>query len=67
LPSPDSLRRLTLIAARRDHYVPAQSYERMQRHWAGAATVRWLRGGHVSSIAERGHLIRAITEALDRT
>lgn len=66
LPLPGSARRLTLIGARRDHYVPAQSYERMQRHWAGNATVRWLRGGHVSSIAERGHLIHALAEALDR-
>lgn len=66
LPLPDSARRLTLIGARHDHYVPAQSYERMQHHWAGNATVRWLRGGHVSSIAERGHLIRALAEALDR-
>lgn len=66
LPLPDLQRRLTLVGARRDHYVPAGSYERMQRHWANCATVRWLRGGHVSSIAERRHVIRAITEALEQ-
>lgn len=67
LPLPDLHRSLILIGARRDEYVSPRSYERMERHWSGSATVRWLRGGHVSSIAERGHLILALTEALDRT
>ncbi len=64
LPPPDLQRPLTMIGARQDRYVPAGSYERMQRHWAGVATVHWLGGGHVSSIAERSHLIDALTEAL---
>jgi hypothetical protein len=36
----------------------------MQTHWGPHADVRWLPGGHVSSIAERGHLVNTIVEAL---
>ncbi len=63
-PTPGALKRLILIGARNDRYVPATSYERMQAHWGNRADVRWLPGGHVSSIAERKHLIDTITEAL---
>jgi pimeloyl-ACP methyl ester carboxylesterase len=64
LPAPASGQRVTLIAARRDRYVPRDAYERLAQHWKGRADVRWLGGGHVSTIAERGHLIRAIIDTL---
>ncbi len=62
LPLPQQ--RLTLIAARQDRYVPRYSYEKLARLWEGRATVHWLAGGHVSSIVERGHFLRAITATL---
>ena len=62
LPPPAPPRRLTMICARQDRYVPRDSYERMARRWQTQAIVRWLPGGHVSSIVERSHLIRAIEE-----
>jgi hypothetical protein len=61
---PESSQRLTLVAARRDRYVPSDSYERLARHWGAHADIRWLGGGHVSTIAERHHLIDAITDTL---
>jgi hypothetical protein len=64
LPMPSLTRRLIVIGARNDRYVPASSHERMQAHWGDRADYRWLPGGHVSSISERGHVIDAITEAL---
>lgn len=60
LPFPQESQRLTLIGARRDRYVPPHSYEMLQRHWGARAEVKWLPGGHVSSIAERGHFIDAV-------
>jgi len=54
--------RVTIIGARKDRYVPANSYSRMQEVWKNRATVQWLPGGHVSSIAERRHIVRAITQ-----
>jgi hypothetical protein len=64
LPIPQPPQRLTFIAARRDRYIPRHSYEKLARHWDGHATIHWLAGGHVSSIVERKHLIRAITTTL---
>jgi surfactin synthase thioesterase subunit len=64
LPAPALGLRATLVAARRDRYVPRDAYERLAPHWKGRADVRWLGGGHVSTIAERGHLIRAIIHTL---
>ena len=64
LPPPRRPQRLTLVAARRDQYVPPESYERLERCWQGLAKVHWLPGGHVSSIAERGHYTRAILATL---
>lgn len=52
--------RLTIIGARKDRYVPPDSYSKMQELWQNRATVQWLPGGHVSSIAERRHIVRAI-------
>jgi len=54
--------RVTIIGARKDRYVPANSYSRMQEVWKNRATVQWLPGGYVSSIAERRHIVRAITQ-----
>lgn len=54
--------RVTMICARQDRYVPRYSYERMAKRWATHARIRWLPGGHVSSIAESGHLVRAIAD-----
>jgi hypothetical protein len=62
LPPPMPPRRVTMICARQDRYVPRYSYEKMARRWESLARVRWLAGGHVSSIVERGHLLRAIHE-----
>jgi Alpha/beta hydrolase domain containing 18 len=64
LPIPQPPQRLTLIAARQDRYIPRYSYEKLARRWDGHATVHWLAGGHVSSIIEKRHLIRAITTTL---
>lgn len=64
LPPPAASQSVTLIAARRDRYVPREAYARLARHWHGRAQVRWLAGGHVSSIAERSHFLNAITDAL---
>jgi hypothetical protein len=64
LPPPAPPQRVTLICARHDRYVPSYSYEHMARCWQAHATVRWLPGGHVSSIVERSHLTRAITETI---
>jgi hypothetical protein len=64
LPLPGPGKRLITIGARNDRYVPASSLTRMQTHWGPHADVRWLPGGHVSSIAERGHLVNTIVEAL---
>jgi hypothetical protein len=64
LPLPNASQRVTLVAARRDRYVPCDAYERLCVHWRGHADVRWLPGGHVSTIAERRHLIGAITDSL---
>ncbi len=64
LTPPGAPQRLTLICARQDRYVPRYSYEKMARRWQGHAAVHWLPGGHVSTIAERGHLTRAITRTL---
>jgi len=70
LPLPSSMpgvpKRLIMIGARNDRYVPATSYERMQAHWGEHADVRWLPGGHVSSISERAHFINAISDSLNR-
>lgn len=69
LPMPTALpgtqKRLIMIGARNDRYVPVTSYERMQSHWGEHADVRWLPGGHVSSISERAHFINAITGTLN--
>lgn len=64
LPAPRPPQRLALIGARRDRYVPRHSYERLARHWQGHVDMRWLPGGHVSSIAERSHFLRAIHRTL---
>ena len=64
LPLPSEARRLIVIGATNDRYVPASSQQRMQSLWGDRADYRWLPGGHVSSIAESSHVIDAITEAL---
>lgn len=64
LSTQDAAKRLIAIGARRDRYVPASSYERMQAHWGRHADFRWLPGGHVSSIFERRHFVEAISQAL---
>ena len=53
-----------LVGAEQDRYVPRYSYEIVQRHWRGCAQMRWLPGGHVSSIAERGHFTDAVAAIL---
>ncbi len=63
-PREGAKKRLIMIGARNDRYVPATSYERMAAHWGGRAEVRWLPGGHVSSIFETAHFVNAISHAL---
>ncbi|HVL08988.1 MAG TPA: alpha/beta hydrolase family protein [Burkholderiaceae bacterium] len=64
LPPPAPHQRLTLVAARQDRYVPSTSYALLEQHWQQNADVRWLSGGHVSSIVERRHFIDAIVDTL---
>ena len=63
-PLPSVARRLIVIGATNDRYVPASSHLLMQSHWGDRADCRWPPDGHVSSIAEPGHVVDAITEAL---
>jgi hypothetical protein len=64
LPLPHASQSLLLIGARQDRYVPRYSYEKLAQRWQGYATMEWLAGGHVSSIAESGHLVGAICRTL---
>lgn len=61
LPRPGASQRLTLVGARKDRYVPRYSYETMQQHWHDCAEMRWLAGGHVSSIADRRPFCEAVS------
>lgn len=61
LPGPAASQRLILVGARQDRYVPRHSYETMQQHWHGCAEVRWLAGGHVSSIADHRPFFEAVS------
>jgi dienelactone hydrolase len=55
--------RLIAVAATHDKFVPSQSYRVMARHWR-RSEVRWVRGGHVSSIMRHKVYLEAIKDAL---
>lgn len=55
-----------IVAADNDRFVSKRSVEAMERHWQGAE-VRWIKGGHVSSIAfRRRAFLHAIRDAMAR-
>lgn len=56
--------RMHLFAARRDRYVPAHSYQRLEKHWAAHGAVEWSAGGHVSTILERHRYQRVIEDSM---
>lgn len=63
LPSPVSDTKVILIGARHDRFVSRASYETMRDHWPNAE-IRWLPGGHVSSILQSRYFVSAICDAL---
>jgi hypothetical protein len=60
-PGPD--KKVIVIGAVNDRFVPRNSYETMSRHWKNAE-FRWLPGGHVSSILDRKSFVRAVGDAM---
>lgn len=62
-PSPQSP--VIAVGAHRDRFVPRAAYLAMKHAWP-AVELRWLPGGHVSSIAERSHFVDAICDGLAR-
>lgn len=64
LPPPTSGSRLIALVAKQDMVVPRYSYEVYARHWKKGA-IRWLRGGHVSSIMfHKRTMLDAMIEAI---
>lgn len=54
------------VAATDDRYVPRHSTQALHTHWSGAE-LRWLRGGHISSIVSQKDAFRnAIADAMAR-
>ena len=66
LPSPIPDRKVILIGARHDRFVSKASYETMRNHWPHAE-IRWLPGGHVSSIVQSRYFVSAIHDAFSMT
>ena len=63
LPQP---KRAIVVAAREDGFVPSASTLRLLQHWRGAE-LRYVRGGHVSSLLTgRALITRAILDAFSR-
>jgi hypothetical protein len=62
---PGADKKMIVIVAANDRFVPRSSYETMSRHWRNI-DFRWLPGGHVSSILDRKYFIRAICDAMAR-
>ena len=57
---------VVLVGARRDGYVDPRSVEMLNRHWTGSV-LRWLPGGHVSSVVTgRRAMAAAVEHALER-
>ncbi|NKC14681.1 MAG: abhydrolase domain-containing 18 [Gammaproteobacteria bacterium] len=57
-------KKMIVIGARKDKFVPLMYHQLLGRHWE-ETEVRWLHGGHVSSILERMHFLSAITSCFD--
>lgn len=63
IPEPEAGHRIIALGATGDRFVPPDSFRRMARHWP-ASELRWIRGGHVSSILRRRPYLEAIIDAL---
>jgi hypothetical protein len=63
IPEPETSHRIIALGASSDRFVPPGSFRRMARHWP-ASELRWIRGGHISSILRRRHYFEAILDAL---
>ncbi len=63
LPEPAGGRRVIAVAALHDRIVPPSSYRQMGRLWP-RCEMRWIRGGHVSSIMRPKVHLAAILDAL---
>ncbi|XP_027175394.1 protein ABHD18-like [Coffea eugenioides] len=65
-PIPKNPKSVIFVAATDDGYIPKHSVLELQKAWPGSE-VRWVTGGHVSSILLHGGQFRkAIVDALDR-
>jgi Alpha/beta hydrolase domain containing 18 len=65
IPQPTQRSAIVAIGAKNDRFVPSTAYLVMKTAWP-TTELRWLPGGHVSSIFERKHLIKAVCDALAR-
>jgi dienelactone hydrolase len=64
-PPPRNQAAVIAIAARDDRFVPGHSVETLSRHWPNAE-LRWIDGGHVSSIlGRRSSHLAALVDAMD--
>lgn len=61
---PDNGSQIHLVAAKKDHYVPASSYNQLAHHLKNVGKIEWREGGHVSTIMERRVYTEAIKSAL---
>ena len=60
---PGTDKKMIIIGAVNDRFVPPSSYETMNRHWK-TIDFRWRSGGHVSNILDRDYFIRAICDVM---
>ena len=47
-----------IVASEGDAYVPAAETRALHAHWPGSS-MRWTRGGHISSVWANRHVLRA--------
>lgn len=60
---PGSDKKMIVIVAKNDRFVPRSSYDTMIRRWPNT-DFRWRPGGHVSSILDRKYFVRAICDVM---
>lgn len=66
IPVPAHQNKIHLIAAHRDRFIPAVSYQELAQHWKDVAIVEWSPGSHLATILDRDRHLRAVKSMLLR-
>jgi hypothetical protein len=62
---PNNGTRITLIAAKKDKYVPSTSYDLLADRWKDVGHCEWRNCGHVATILDKRYHLKAIMDTMN--